>query len=295
MRTLKPQLVALSLLAACTIAPPAFAQVSDTKGEVKVRKFYDANANGIQDAGERSLSAWEMTLTRPNQTSTTKLTNSSGNAVWGLLPPGEYSVAEGVPNESGWVQSAPRDALGNPVNPQSVTVVACETSWVKFGNYCTKASGGRTPGFWSNRNGEAKINDEVDGPLEELALLSALNLVDGAGNPFDPGNYATFRTWLLGSTAVNMAWKLSAHVAAMALNVEAGFVNGNQTFVPCGCTINELLADANQSLADNPLTSAAGPARAEQEQLKNWLDALNNGALVVSSKPCTYSFGAPTY
>lgn len=291
-----PRLVAMTLLAACFVAAPAFAQVSLTKGEVKVRKFYDANANGVQDAGEPGLRAWEMTLTRPNAITSTRLTNSAGNTSWGLLPPGSgYSVAEGVPNESGWVQSAPRDALGNAINPRAVTVVACKTTWVKFGNYCSKGSGGRTPGFWSNKNGEARFNDEADGPVEELALLGGLNLVDADGNAFDPASYAAFDTWLLDSTAVNMAYKLSSHLAAMALNVEAGFVNGNLTYVPCACTINELIADANASLASNPLTVEPSAARAEQEQLKDWLDQLNNGALVVSPRPCSYSFTPPAY
>lgn len=288
--------LALAMLAACFVAAPAFAQVSLTQGEIKVRKFYDANANGVQDAGEPGLRSWEMTLTRPDATTSTRWTGAVGNTVWGLLAPGsEYSVAEGVPNESGWVQSAPRDALGNPINPSAVTVVACKTTWVKFGNYCTKGSGGRTPGFWSNKNGQARFNDEADGPLEELALLGALNLVDADGNAFDPASYAAFDTWLLDGMAVNMAYKLSTQLAATALNVEAGFVNGTLTYVPCGCTINELIADANASLGSNPLTVEASAARAEQEQLKDWLDQLNNGALVVSPRPCSYSFTPPAY
>jgi X-X-X-Leu-X-X-Gly heptad repeat protein len=55
-------------------------------------------------------------------------------------------------------------------------------------------------------------------------------------------------------------------------------------------TINQLMAAANTSLAAYPLTLDGNSHRAEQEQLKNWLDQLNNGAGVLSTTPCTYSF-----
>jgi hypothetical protein len=124
----------------------------------------------------------------------------------------------------------------------------------------------------------------------ELGLLSSLDLVDASGNAFDPTTYGSFRTWLLASTATNMAYKLSSHLAAMTLNVEAGYVNGDSFFLGCNCTINELLEDANDALAADGYTPAGDPNRATQEQLKNWLDQLNNGALIVSATPCRRSF-----
>ena len=45
-----------------------------------------------------------------------------------------------------------------------------------------------------------------------------------------------------------MAYKLSSHLAAMRLNVEAGFVNGNRIYAPFGGTVNQLMALANTSL-----------------------------------------------
>jgi len=126
--------------------------------------------------------------------------------------------------------------------------------------------------------------------IPELTLLSGLNLKDANGLDFNPASYDQFRTWLLGATATNMAYKLSSHLAAMRLNVEGGFVNGNRIYAPFGGTINELIALANQSLAANPITFPGNPERAYQEQLKNYLDQLNNGAPVVSPHPCPYSF-----
>jgi len=284
----------LTLLAASFIAGSVSA-VPPPPGTIVAKKFYDANANGVRDTGEPWLANWRMTLTTPAGTISTKNTNAYGNASWwGLAPGAGYSVLEGTPIETNWVQSAPVDINGDPVNPVTgLTVVSCKTTTVKFGNYCKKPSGGRTPGYWTNQNGLDRMLDE--GSLtSELNLLSSLNLVDASGAAFDPLDYPSFRTWLLGGTATNMAYMLSVHLAAMTLNVESGLVNGDATFLPCDCTINELLDDANTSLGLYPSTPVGHPQRANQQTLKNWLDTLNNNGAIVSPKPCKYTFYVPT-
>lgn len=271
----------IALIAASLAAGSAYAQT--TTGTIVVKKFYDANANGIRDTGEPWLSGWPMNVSGNGVDST-----KNSTATFSGLGGGTYWVEEATPLESNWVQTAPRVG-GVPVNPRQVSVTPCYTTTVKFGNYCKKGSGGRTPGFWSNKNGEAKMND-APGMAPELGLLSSLNLVDAAGNPFNPVTYSSFRAWLLASTATNMAYKLSSHLAAMTLNVEAGYVNGDSFFLPCHCTISELMEDANASLGAYPFTPAGHPQRANQEMLKNWLDQLNNGALIVSATPCRRTF-----
>ena len=261
-------------------------------GGLIVKKFYDANANGVHDASEPRLAGWIMTLESASKLySSTKPTDAFGYATFGtLVPANDYSLREATPVQSNWVQSSPRDSSGNPINPQAgIHVVAGVTTQTSFGNYCTKPSGGRTPGYWSNQNG---LNTLMDGGTlaPEFTLLSNLNLRDATGQNFDPVTYPQFRTWLLGSTATNMAYKLSSHLAAMRLNVEAGFVNGNRIYAPFGGSINQLMTLANNSLLSDPLTPTGDPERAYQEQLKNWLDALNNGAPVVSPTPCAFSF-----
>ena len=265
-------------------------------GKIHVTKYYDKNANGHFDAGEVRLSGWPMTVgTSSAGALSTKLTDSYGYALFsGLAVGNTYWVLEGTPNESNWKQSSPVDGYGNPINPQvGIVVKAGYTTQVKFGNYCKKPSGGRTPGFWSNKNGEAKLLDgSPSSLLPELNLLGSLNLVDANGNAFDPVDYPSFRAWLLGSDATNMAYKLSSHLAAMRLNVEAGFVNGNALYAPYGGTINALINAANTSLGLYPYTPSGHPQRANQEQLKNFLDALNNGSGVVSPVPCKRTFQA---
>jgi hypothetical protein len=65
-------------------------------------------------------------------------------------------------------------------------------------------------------------------------------------------------------------------------------------FLPCDCTINELLEDANTSLGLYPYTPSGHPQRANQQMLKNWLDTLNNNGAIVSPRPCKYTFYTPT-
>ena len=279
----------VALLTAMLVSGSAYAACQC--GTVIVKKFYDANANGIHDANEPRLANWKMTLTSASRAvNSTKFTDAYGYASWGTLAASDYAMQEGTPLQTNWVQTAPRDGAGKPINPLTgIVVTGGHTTQLSFGNYCTKASGGRTPGFWSNPNGLATMMDGgTAGP--ELALLSSLNLKGANGLDFNPTSHAQFRTWLLASNGTNMAYRLSSHLAAMRLNVEAGFVNGNRIYAPFGGTINELMALANQSLAANPLTLTGHPERAYQERLKDYLDRLNNGAAVVSPTPCAYSF-----
>ena len=277
-----------ALLTATLVSGAAFATYV-YPGKICVQKFYDRNANGIRNTGEPLISGWPMTLNPGGITKNTV----SGQAIF-VVAPGTYSITEGTPIQTNWFQSAPR-VNGVVVNPLTgIHVYSYQTKTVKFGNYCKKPSGGRTPGYWSNKNGEATMNDD-GGNASELQLLRDLHLVGANGNAFDPTTYGQFNTWLLDGNAVNMAYMLSVHLAAMSLNIEAGFVNGSSFYAPYGGTINSLVAAANASLLANPLTIDASAARTQQERLKNFLDSLNNGANVIPYHPCTKTFYTPPY
>jgi hypothetical protein len=262
-------------------------------GALEAYKFYDANANGAYDVGETELPNWEMTLTSVNQVvNSTKVTLADGTATWILLEPdSDYHVTEGTPVQGNWVHSTTiyigHD--GSPQNPAGpLTVLANQTTTVGFGNYCIVPSGGRTLGFWSNKVGRARMNSA--GMAGLLGSLAALNLRNAAGGDFDPATYDAFREWLLAAHATNMAYMLSAQLAAMHLNVQAGWVNGASLYAPAGMTIQQIMNAANTSLGLYGYTPSGHAQRTNQEQLKNWLDALNNGAPVVSPTPCAYTF-----
>jgi len=163
-----------------------------------------------------------------------------------------------------------------------------------FGNVCLGPGGGRTLGYWSNKNGYNTMTNTI-GMTTALNALSALNLVDAGGNAFNPTSYTQFRTWLLNAKATNMAYMLSAQLAAMKLNVMAGFVNGG-AFVyapgvpganPAGfISVNGLMTAANNELGAHPYTPAGSPYRALQEVIKNALDDANNNLNFVCPGPC---------
>jgi|SRR5215471_15105365 len=244
-------------------------------------KFYDKNANGIQDPEDIPLPNWPITLDPLTVGATphlaTQLTSTDGCVSWGNLFAGvDYTVSEGTPNESSWAHSTPTSVV--------VTPILNNQSQVKFGNYCRVRSGGNTIGFWGNKNGQALIN------AADLLALRTCHLVNADGSAFDPTTAKQVDTWLKGASATNMAYMLSAQLAAMKLNVAHGFVNGNNTAICAGTSINQLIMDADALLAADSITLAGDPNRAAQEAAKNCLDSLNNGAFVVLPTPCTYTF-----
>jgi hypothetical protein len=135
---------------------------------------------------------------------------------------------------------------------------------------------------------------------DDLALMVSLNLRKANGDLFDPANYSGFRSWLLSATATNMAYMLSAQLAAMELNVFNGKVGGGALIYAPGtdsanalgfATVNAVMAEANVELGLHGLTLADSPYRAYQEALKNALDNANNNKSFVQPTPCAFSFG----
>jgi len=92
-------------------------------------------------------------------------------------------------------------------------------------------------------------------------------------------------------SATNMAYMLSAQLAAMELNIMFGNVNGNvNAFDLCPhMTIGALVLAANDGLCTDGNTPSGDPNRAVQEALKNCLDALNNNGKVVNPTPCPFT------
>src|SRR5262249_14381246 len=157
----------------------------------------------------------------------TAYTGAGGSYCFTINKPGSHTVTEYAPSVS-WVATTP-----------VFKTFPCGGGEAKFGNVCVGAGGGLTLGFWSNKNGENKINDAPNGAADELAMLSALCLKNAGpapnGSDFNPTTYAQLKTWLLAANATNMAYMLSAQLAAMELNVESGGVNpASIVYMPTG-------------------------------------------------------------
>ena len=252
------------------------------QGLLKVLKFYDGNANGIFDATDTAITGWETHVGLQATFDTIFETKDTPVSIV-VLAPACYTAQEGEiadPNHT-WVHTNASIQSKNAPVPGTVEI--------DFGNVCLGAGGGLTLGFWSNKNGQALFNTNTgnvsvcgSSPASDLAWMVTLNLRDGAGNNFDPTTYAAFRTWILSATATNMAYMLSAQLAAMELNVLNGKVNGSAIVYAPGTggsdfkSVCTLMGLANTELGAHGSVLSGSPYRAYQEALKNALDRANN-------------------
>jgi hypothetical protein len=245
--------------------------------ELKVLKFYDANANGINDDGQL-ITGWQVRIQDG-------IDYVRYTPVDIFVDPDVYTVTESTPIQTNWVRTTE--------NPVEITLNTGDVETVEFGNLCLGAGGGLTLGFWSNKNGQALCGSD------DLAMLAALNLRNADGSNFDPAIYTAFRTWILSANAVNMAYMVSAQLAAMELNVFNGKVQGDRLIYAPGTTsanalgfaaVSAVMAEANDSLGTDGYTPDGSPERAHQEALKNALDWANNNKSFVQLMPCNFNF-----
>jgi len=281
-------------------------------GLVSGVKYYDLNLNGIFDNTEDPVEGLRIDLQIIEGEIAvgdplTSFTDAAG--VWGffLAEGTEYQACEVLPPGDSWVQTGPN--LGDSSGAAAASADRCwqgvagiaDSSSLNFGNVCLGSGGGKTLGFWSNKNGR-RVFDKIGG----LVVVNALNLVDEAGNTADFASHAQFRSWLLSAKAINMSYMLSAQLAAMALNVSANSVDsGSLIFAgaePAGCSIaglggsgfinvGDLIVDADAELGADGLTPSGDPERVCQEFKKNALDDANNNLTFLQPTPCAVVYG----
>jgi hypothetical protein len=261
-----------------------------------VNKFYDANINGVKDPTECYINGWPIQVFADDN-----LYISRETGFCSLVDEGSYRVVEA--DIANWIHTGvvvngvPFTGTGSPSSVYPVTLPPDQT--VEFGNVCLGAGGGLTLGFWSNKNGQRLEN------ADDFALLTSLCLVgaQGQAQDFTSGNMTTNRNalnaWLLNANATNMAYMLSAQLAAMELNVLNGFVTGSSLVYGGDCiktyfpgsngfiSISALMDAANTALCADGYTPAGDPNRPYQECLKTTLDQANNNLNFVQSQPCS--------
>jgi hypothetical protein len=260
-------------------------------------KWYDTNTNGVWDEGEPAIPGWRIEKVPPDPSDVT-YTGASGQYSF-LVPAnsGPYTISE-VPPPPGWWPAG--QWIHTTPTSGTVTVATVDVHGPDFGNVCLGAGGGRTLGFWSNKNGQSVMNGL--GMSYILGQLSALNLVKADGSPFDPNSYTEFRNWILSANATNMAYMLSAQMAAMYLNVQARFVSASALVYAPGtnsanaagfATVGALLDEANTELDTHHTAYDGDPWRSYQEALKNAFDWANNNRTFVQSGPEACPFASP--
>jgi hypothetical protein len=285
-------------------------------------KFYDANMNGVRDNGEVGIPGFEILITINGVADDPIFTNQDGcYSRSGVSQDAEFRVEEVIPS-SNWHQTAPNFMDPEPGvykgfadNPPAICGVpdvngnqVCTISSLDFGNYCELTPGGHTLGFWSNKNGQA-LETTAD-----FTRLTSYNLRNANGSDRDfavcpvMGSCSTvlaqdksaLNSWLLGASATNMAYMLSAQMTATDLSVAHGFTTST-VYVDGLRTVAQEITYANSLLA-NPIVAApftgqngsvtvGGSAlRSEQERVKTILDQVNNGASFIQPVPCSVSY-----
>ncbi len=149
-------------------------------------------------------------------------------------------------------------------------VVICDINQGPGGEPSGETPGGRTLGFWANKNGQALITSTDLQNLQNLCLRTT------AGTDFNPLSKDSLSTWLRGSNARNMASMLSAQLTATYLSVQHGFTNPD-VVVDGTMTVNQLIQYANSLLCADGMTTGRDSNRAEQGRVKDILDKINNG------------------
>jgi hypothetical protein len=287
--------------------PPPSATIVGTK-------WYDFDADQSQDNGEVGIQDWLIKITSAPSGytgATCQYTDSNGGYLFSVDPNiGGFTIAEADPLQTNWIHTTATSGIA--------TAGTGAIQGPNFGNLCTGAGGGLTLGYWSNKNGQARINSA------DLCFLTSLNLVKADGSAFDPvpatgisscanNNLTTqqvnagksaLASWLLNASATNMAYMLSAQLATMELNIrENGVSSGATLYVgnqPNGCsipvtngeiTIGDLMTDANlELLPPGNLLVGGSQLRTCQDFKKTALDNGNNNKNFVQAGACTHTF-----
>lgn len=270
----------------------------EPQAELYIIKFYDANANGEWDLGEPELLDWYLAI--DGELYSTPFSE--------IVGPGTYLISELMPEACAdcgcyWVASGIAvEGTENYiiVSDTEVEVVLADedTVTIFLGNYCLCPSGGLSPGYWSQvitSKGVSVDSRRISADLYQdfVAYLgeNPVNLVNNDGSTAEFSNALELSLWIgSGLNAANMSAQLSRHTAAMILNILSGAVDGNAYYIPAGMTVQEIVNAAKAFLNENPITTEEGELRDEAEQLKDWLDELNNDAGVVPAEPCPYTF-----
>lgn len=254
---------------------------------VCINKFYDANVNGYQDYNEQNIAGVSFHISGSGVDQTLTTGGAPGDC-FGNLSAGTYTIRETVP--SGYYTTSGDSQVVYINNP----LVA------NFGNVCLGAGGAKGVGFWTNKNGETAINQS--GQLENiLSMLRYFGLRNADGSDFDPYSYAQLKTWMQGANAKNMAYMLSAQLAAMYINMQLGYVSSYNSYVytpGCGfwgngnfMDLSTLIWYTNYWLWYKTTVDGKDPDRSYLECLKKAFDNANNNLNFVQSQPCDAMVG----
>jgi hypothetical protein len=255
------------------------------RASVSVTTFYDTNANGVRDAGEQDLVGWRFHVYSHDNLQIMRETPKLGHPRIGT-----YTIVETSAREPIWVHTGSSQV--------ECTLDEYDTMFIDWGNVSIGAGGANAAAFWASASGKALIT------TDDLAFLSSLYLRNASGADFNPATTKALSNWLFRATTTNMAYALSAQLAAMQLNVRHNFVSGSALVYAPGLllygtaglnsagfiSITDLMTAAAAEIQAHALTTSGSPDRAGQEALKDALEDANNNKNFTQSSPSTFTF-----
>jgi hypothetical protein len=256
------------------------------RGTVSVTTFYDTNANGVKDGEEQDIVGWRFRVFSHDNLQLAKETPKEGH-----VRVGTYTMVEVSALERNWVHT----------NATQVECTLEEYDYmnIAWGNVSIGAGGGNTAGFWGSQTGQLLTTSD------DLTFLSSLYLRNAKGLDFNPTTVKGLSNWLLKASTTNMAYMLSAQLAAMELSVRHSYVSGSAlVYAPdlltygtvTGLngggfiTVNDLMAAAAAEIQAHAVTKVGSLDRPFQEALKTALEDANNNKTFVQSVAGPFSF-----
>lgn len=152
----------------------------DKPATIRGTKFEDVNGDGIWSGGEPALANWTITLTDPNGNVTTSITNANGDYVFSLVPPGSYTIAEGL--KPGWTQTHPSSGT------HIVSVTAGQlVANLNFGNRAPALTScvGFPPNivaWWPLEVVSGNVTSDIAGANNGATLMNGPTIVGGVVN-----------------------------------------------------------------------------------------------------------------
>ncbi|MDI6829152.1 MAG: hypothetical protein QME62_11790 [Armatimonadota bacterium] len=279
-------------------------------------KYYDLDVDGQKDPGEEGIPYWRIALYEnsilPENLVGIACTSPGGD---GMLPgyysfvglaPGTYVVVELMPLGN-WVQTGPKESTSdldpnplvtltaskyndvcvvyNVVIEEGISTNGYVVENVNFGNVCLGWGGGKTLGFWTNKNGQAILQDPAKWSI--VANSGALSCPVLAGLPYTSAmapylnSPSEIKRFLINANAVNMQYMLAAQWLAIGLNVLVGNVNQNAIIYMGDGTFKTIV-----EILDAVCAYGASWDRMTQEYFKNALDKANNNMNFVQPTAC---------
>ena len=309
-----------------TANPKVFVEVAGTSGEthevvygnvglgqITAWKIYDRNGNGEADEGEPGVPGWQIELEGTDVTGApvgpiVQTTGPDGSTTFANLLPGTYTVTELLP-DGNWEPTGPTSfSVTIESSLTDSTTLSGTSATVTFTNICKGIADFDTKGYWHNKNGLTELMGDDITYVNGLLPYSAPSTYFGDGDePFD-GYFAD-------STPVEAAFNhddgsliwgagtWQAEVSHFLVDPNAGgdpreqlaqqllafIFNTRHRLDDPGATIQiDGTWVSAGSLIDDAIAAWASGTAAEQTEMTELLDSLNNNDAVAFIRyyPC---------